>query len=708
LICFSAEKKAMFWQTTPYISPVILGALLSLGLAYFIWRQCLAPGAPTFALLMLAVAVWSIGYMMELMSADYAAVIFWDKIMFVGIIATPTLLLVFVIQYTDRERWLTRRNQILLAVIPALTLLLVWTNDLHHLFWFATWMDTSGPFATLDDVWGVWFWIHASYSYLLLILGTILLVQTIFRPGHMPHHRVQGFVLLIGLLVPWAGNALNLIGLTRLNLTSFAFSLTGLAVTVGLFRYRFLDFIPVAREALLESMGDGVIVLDKQNRIIDINPAAVAALGSMPKSRGLAAEQVFNKWPDLIQRYRDVMEAREELAIPMPTGETSGTEMVVRYLDLRISQIANTGIRLLVFRDITELRQTSQELRADQHYLTSLNEISLAAISTANPKKMLERMADRLRVLLNADSCCISLWDETQKQAIPAAVCGPLGDMFSALLKEPGGQSLLQSILNAGKTCEVKDVTNSPFFSSQAASFFAPSSLLGLPLIVGEQKLGAAFVAFQQPHPFTPDEIMRGEQAARQIALAEAKAELFERVQQLAITDGLTDISNRRHFFELADREFQRARRFSHPLTAVMLDVDHFKQINDTYGHAAGDRVLVNLAQCLTAGIRDVDILGRYGGDEFSILLPETKLAEARVGAERLRLAVAETPILVEGFSSFAISVSMGLAEMDTETADPAELIACADAALYAAKHAGRNRVSTFVGRKPHGLDASV
>lgn len=160
----------------------------------------------------------------------------------------------------------------------------------------------------------------------------------------------------------------------------------------------------------------------------------------------------------------------------------------------------------------------------------------------------------------------------------------------------------------------------------------------------------------------------------------------------MARTDALTGIPNRRYLFELGERELSRARRFGHPLSALMLDMDHFNRVNDTHGHAQGDRVLQAVAQCCLLQIRDIDIVGRYGGEEFVILLIETDASGARSLAERIRGSVAQI-VLPTAQVPIRITASVGIAQLGEGDSDLDRLLGRADQALYAAKLAGRNRV---------------
>jgi diguanylate cyclase (GGDEF)-like protein len=174
-----------------------------------------------------------------------------------------------------------------------------------------------------------------------------------------------------------------------------------------------------------------------------------------------------------------------------------------------------------------------------------------------------------------------------------------------------------------------------------------------------------------------------------EVDLKKAHVEL----QRLAATDFLTGIANRRRFFEAGEREIQRARRYGHPLVALMLDLDHFKQVNDTYGHAVGDKVLVAITAAIRNLLRDIDVFGRLGGEEFVILQQETDLAGGRATAERLRAAVAETAVDA-GNTVLKVTISIGVALLSPDDSGLDEVLKRADDAMYEAKRSGRNRVT--------------
>ena len=215
--------------------------------------------------------------------------------------------------------------------------------------------------------------------------------------------------------------------------------------------------------------------------------------------------------------------------------------------------------------------------------------------------------------------------------------------------------------------------------------------MLALPLVRRSVVIG--MVCLESRQSYSDAEVRLALSLTQPAAMAVENARLFDEVQRNATYDGLTKTYNRRHFMEQAQRAYDNARRFGHALTAMMLDVDHFKRINDKHGHHVGDQVLRVLADRCKSTLRAVDLLGRYGGEEFAIVLPGAdEQSAATVLAERIRRTVAEEPIDTDA-GQVRVTISIGVATMDAEMTTSEDLFKRADAALYEAKQAGRNRV---------------
>ncbi len=378
----------MHWHFTPYVLPVAASAVICTWLAYIAWHRRPAPGATAFCLLMLAVAEWALAYALELVSPDLPSTLFWDNIGWLGSLSAPTMWLVFALQYTGRARWLSRPIVTILFVEPLVTLLLVWTNQFHRLIQDNIRLDPSVPFSALIVDYRVGYWVNIAYSYLLLLFGTLLicaLIQTLFRSAHL--YRWQAGALLIAVITPWVGNILIISNLSpfpdHLDLTPFTFTITGLAFGWSLWRYRLLDIVPVAREQVIESMSDAVIVVDEQKRIVDLNRAAQRlASHTASQAVGQPFTQVFSGWPELVAHYRKATQTYAEVVLG--EGETQ------RCFDLHISPLYRrnghltvTG-HLVVLNEITEHKQTERALRESEERFRNVFEdapIGMAVVS---------------------------------------------------------------------------------------------------------------------------------------------------------------------------------------------------------------------------------------------------------------------------------------------------------------------------------------
>src|SRR5919199_5856999 len=346
----------MRWQVTPYSYLLLLAAAVSAALVFFAWRRRGTLGAGALALLMGGVCIWTAGYALELIGADLPTKIFWAKVEYVGIATVPVSWLAFALQYTGRERQLTSRNLALLCAIPLVTLVLAWTNESHGLIWSSTRLGEGGPFPALEVNHGAWFWVHLSYSYLLLLIGTILLITML---THSPHlYRMQNLALLVAVAVPWVGNGVYVLGLSpvpNLDPTPFAFLLSGMAIALSLFGFRLLDLVPVARQYVMEGMTDGVIVLDLQGRVVDINPAAERFVGcSAREAIGQGITELVPNWNGLFEHhYGRAGETHQEARL--------GEKPVRRNYELTLSPVVDQKGhgrgRLILLHDITERKQ---------------------------------------------------------------------------------------------------------------------------------------------------------------------------------------------------------------------------------------------------------------------------------------------------------------------------------------------------------------
>ncbi|MEN9799696.1 MAG: hypothetical protein RL653_3393 [Pseudomonadota bacterium] len=218
-------------------------------------------------------------------------------------------------------------------------------------------------------------------------------------------------------------------------------------------------------------------------------------------------------------------------------------------------------------------------------------------------------------------------------------------------------------------------------------------SMLAVPLVHKDTVLGVLNLERPAVDGFRPEEHELLQSVADQAAVAVQNARLHAQTVALSITDPLTGAPNRRHLFQRMEIEVARAHRFGTQLSVLMVDIDHFKQLNDQNGHRAGDEVLQRVAGLLGSNLRKVDLLARYGGEEFMVLLPQVPKEEATGVAEKLRRLVSETPDEYgPGQPLGRVTISVGVANLPVDATDQDKLVDCADSALYAAKRAGRDK----------------
>jgi diguanylate cyclase (GGDEF)-like protein len=295
-------------------------------------------------------------------------------------------------------------------------------------------------------------------------------------------------------------------------------------------------------------------------------------------------------------------------------------------------------------------------------------------------------------LLMPSEAFVISLLDESRHTIEAVYLMDRAGRTPSITL--PVGAGLSGYVISTGKSLYIEDLEN---YDEVDSIRFGDSedvrSILAVPMILRGKVIGMISTQNYQARAYTSEDMYLLEMLAAHAAIAIDNTRLFREVQLLALTDPLTGVNNRRQLYELGEREFARARRYGHPLAAVMIDLDSFKKANDTYGHTVGDQILISVTQRIREKIRDIDILGRYGGDEFVILLPVTDMVSACQVAERLRAAISESSYLTEG-RPVIITASLGVSVLSAKTPSLDVLIDQADVAVYIAKESGGNRVA--------------
>ena len=328
-----------------------------------------------------------------------------------------------------------------------------------------------------------------------------------------------------------------------------------------------------------------------------------------------------------------------------------------------------------------------QEERTKARHLALLNSISRDAIATLNPDEMLTKIVDQLEDGLTYDHIGIGVLDYATREIVIQAESGKRRGVLGQRI--PLGTGLVGHVARNGQTA-VYHAANLP--ETSLKPLIADTlSAIALPVFYAEQLHGILYFESSASVEFSDEELLLLRTLADLIAGALHNALTFQKAQEQAITDGLTGVKTHRFFMEALSAEWKRSTRAGRAFALVLMDLDRFKFVNDFYGHLEGDLVLQRVGQILEANCRRSDVVSRYGGDEFVILMPETNMEHARQLASKLRGWVASDPLLREK----NISASFGIACYPLHGSSPQELIQVADASMYLSKHQGGNAVST-------------
>jgi diguanylate cyclase (GGDEF)-like protein/PAS domain S-box-containing protein len=381
----------MALQFHPYTVVLVVSALTTLITSLIILRRDVT-GSTALGGVLLASFIWSGAYAMTWSLTDLQEKVLWLKIMYMGVVSVPVLFLIFTLQITQHDDWLTSRNLVLLALEPLTILVLLWL-DVKFMF---NQIDLAqrGGFTVLNIERGPGFWLNTIYSYVLILLAFFAL-----GVGSMRAHRYfrrQYLIILIGSAIPFAASLFTQARyeeLADLDMAPMSFAVMSILYAYAVFRHQFMDLLPVARGRLIENMSDGVLVVDAKGRIVDINPAMKSFLDEEPAALiGRNISEVLNLWSHEVDQLLEGFETRTELKF---RGKPT------RYLDLRITPLYNDDNvmngRLIVFRDVTDRKIVEQNLRRAMDRLQT----QLIEIGTLQSKLREQAIRDALTNVFN-------------------------------------------------------------------------------------------------------------------------------------------------------------------------------------------------------------------------------------------------------------------------------------------------------------------
>jgi diguanylate cyclase (GGDEF)-like protein/PAS domain S-box-containing protein len=439
---------------------------------------------------------------------------------------------------------------------------------------------------------------------------------------------------------------------------------------------------------LFDSMADGILVVDGNRNLVDINITGRKYL-SYPNENwmGISLDEGALVIPELTTR----LNTKNKFLFESKYRSSQTIEIDGQ----PISDVNNrfTGW-ILTIRDITSRKQVQKTEIERRQFAEALRDVSLAINSTLNLHEVLERILSSVFEFLPCNMANIALIDNgtAHVENFHGYISqGEIEWVKAATFYVKDVQNL-RMMAETGKPMFIADTRLVDYFTNPNVL-----SYMGAPIKVKQEVIGFLNLDSDQANTFTSLEECDRLQAFADLAgIAIDNARMYQKMTESAIIDSLTGINNRRSLLNVAEKEFERSNRHNSTISIIMLDIDNFKLINDTCGHQAGDAVLANVGKALSAFIRKIDTAGRYGGDEFCIILPETNLSEARAAANRLLDAFHKIKVPSISHQEY-LQASLGVACKDEYVSTLEDLLARSDLAMYQAKKRGRNRVESFL-----------
>ncbi len=531
-----------------YLVPLLVSAVVVAGLGIYAWRHRAVPGAVAFIVLMAIMSSWSLLYALELVSTTLPAKRFWASLSPVDYACLPVVMLILAVQFTRHEQWLTRRRIMALCGVPLATVAVVWTNSLHGWWRYDLHLYLEGPFPTLLSQNGWWFTrVHAVYSYTLLALSVALLIGGVLRAPAV--YRGQALALLISLLVPFVMNVLFVFRILHLmpgyDPTPVVFSASGVIIAWGLFRYRLFDLGRVALATVIEGLGDGVIVLDAQGRVVDLNPMAQQIVGHTEASLiGRPATEVFAAWPEL-QAFCDDPAVRQAEIV-------GGSSAAPQYYDVHVAPLTDRRGQLIgrafTLHDVTQRKQAEQEILQRNEELAVLNRVATAITAMPDLPAMLRVTARELREIFEARSCGIALLnpDRTELTVVTGHAAEPGAVSAVGQVIPVAGNPAVRYVLENDRSIVSPLTHGDPLAGSlpPAGPPEADHSLMLVPLYARGKTIGTIGIDVAQPgRDVTHAKVALAETIAGQIAGALENARLFDEAQRRVVELAtLTDI----------------------------------------------------------------------------------------------------------------------------------------------------------------------
>lgn len=633
---------------------MLASAMGSLFLSLYIFTRRKYPAMFNLSLLLMAVTIWALGYSLELASTNLQTMKVFTTFAYLGVATIPVLWLIFVARYTGNDGWLTPLKTAFLFIVPAISIILVATNDQHYLFYSLYEIDYFGGISFSSTEPGLFWWIHVTYSYLAIITGLWLLISLYFKVPQSNRFLVGLFIA--GLLLPYAANIAYVSGFKPygfLDITPIAFIIMGLLLSFGAFTKRAIDVSPLAYDLLFQNIPDIIFVIDMQGRIVNTNPAAKKLLDYEINhdSTGDNKQQnpLFNN-----QNLSELADA-SEVALNEKTYTISNTSIL---------SPGNKPLgKLITLHDITARNNTQVELERRLELEKVVSKISaiFVGLPSAEINEGINQAIEITGRLLEADHSYILLFTEdgthfdvTNEWCVTGIP--PQKERYKnfPVVKIPWWIE---------KTCNspylyIEDTETLPAAAAIDKEEFKLrkiQSVLSIPLRSEGKVIGIlGYDKVKRKSMLDVNQIYLLTVISELVSNAITRQQAEEKILYMSFHDQLTGLYNR-HYLKEEMQRLDTERQL--PISIIMADLNGLKLINDTYGHSTGDEMLKRTAAILKEVCRKEDILARYGGDEFVLYLPRTREEDAQAISRRIILAFNN-----ERIKDLPVTISIGMA----------------------------------------------
>ncbi|WP_432665501.1 histidine kinase N-terminal 7TM domain-containing protein [Wukongibacter baidiensis] len=406
-----------------YSSILIIAAMASLGTAYMSWKKRPAIGSVSISILMICISEWIICQLLYMLTKNHGIRLFWNELKFLGVVTLPVTLLALVAEYTNRKKLIKKKIILFLLIIPIITLIMILTNKYHGLFRYNIEFINIRGREILVSEYGVWFWVHTAYSYILLFKSLLFLIlQYIYLPRA---YKGQARIIIIGALIPWIYNIIYFVFLNEKNIidiTPLSFSLTGIIAFWGVFRYKLLDLSPIAKDLVFESIEDIAIVLDTRMRVVDINLAARNTFEQEDNQIiGKLIYEILPEWSYISNGEGEINGNDKKLVLTRSQQE--------RHFEVRNTIVCDQENRkvgyLILLHDITELERIMSEIEASRIKAEEANR--LKSIFLAN-------MSHEIRTPMNGVLGMIDIMESSKLEEEQRENLGIIKDSAESLL----------------------------------------------------------------------------------------------------------------------------------------------------------------------------------------------------------------------------------------------------------------------------------